>query len=180
MKVIKTLIFLFSAGLSFTASAQRTPVPILDFKDIPVAVSTNKSLTAEQVGQAIRTAAEYGQWEVTQAGDGVLSAKLRQSQHVIAVAINYEPDKYSVTYLYSLNMKFAPNAARINETVYYGGRGSLVKNPRMDAIENQQVFYKNNPEFQYAVAETAVIHPYYDVWVRNLLNDIRKQLHLAQ
>jgi hypothetical protein len=181
MKIFKTLLFSFSLCLSFSAAAQRMPVPIMDFKDIPVSESASKPLTAEQVGKAIREAATYEQWEVTQVSDGVLQARYeKESKHVVIVTITYSADKYSVIYKDSTNMKYAPNSDSLYSVVYNGGPTALAPNVESDAVNRQRRYFKNNSDTSYAVAEKAVIHPYYERWVHTLLKGIRKQLQLTQ
>lgn len=181
MKAFKALLFIFLACLTLTASAQRMPVPIMDFKDIPISESTNKTLTAAQVGDAIRMAATYGEWEIRPVADGVLQARYeKESKHMVVVTIAYDANKYSVTYKDSINMKFSPNSDAITTIVYTGGPTALALNQESEAVKHQRALFKNNSDTPYGVAEKAVIHPYYELWVHTLLKGIRKQLQLVQ
>lgn len=181
MNIFKTLFFFFSMVLSLAASAQRMPVPVMDFKDIPVTTSTNKALTAEQVGNAIRAAAIYEHWEIIQLADGVFQAKFdKESKHIVIVTINYDANKYSVTYKDSTNMKFSHSTDSLTTIVYNGGPSALAPNMESEAVIKQRALYRNNTDTPYGVAEKAVIHPYYEMWVHTLLKGIRRQLQMIQ
>jgi hypothetical protein len=147
MKVFRVVFFFILVVLSVNVFAQRVPVPIIDFKDIPVAIYTNKILTIEQVDLAIYAAGEFEHWEITPAGDGVLSARLgKEGKHIVVVKISYSAGKYSVTYESSLNMKFASDASHVKAVMYKGPRAEITRYPEAEAIARQQALYKNDPE----------------------------------
>lgn len=88
MNIFKSLFFCCAVTYSLAAVAQRPPVPVMDFKDIPVSASTAKKLTADQVAQAIRAAALSERWSMELLGEGILQATfVKESKHTVIVTI---------------------------------------------------------------------------------------------
>ncbi len=175
MNFFKTTFFCLAVSFSLSAAAQRPTVPLVDFKDIPVAAATAKKLTIDQVEQAIRAAALYEHWEVVSLGAGVLQATyVKQDKHTVVVTIDYSAEKYSVYYKDSVNMKFEAD---------YSGSYTYVPpwaqkpggDPDMEADRQRRRFRKSQ-ESQNATVRTGGIHPYYERWVHGLLNDVRRKL----
>lgn len=89
-----------------THAMARTPVPIVNHENIPVVTSSAKALSADQVKQAIMLVAAAKNWSIGFQSDGKLQATLVvRNKHTIVVEIAYSPEKYSLTYKDSINMK---------------------------------------------------------------------------
>lgn len=109
MKLLKILMFAL-ALLACAPAMARTPVPVVDFPDQPVSTASGKALAADQVVQAVRSAAVARKWVVTAAADGKLTASLswNGNKHSISVLIACTADRYSIAYKDSDNMKYSP------------------------------------------------------------------------
>jgi hypothetical protein len=94
---------ILSAGPAFA----RAPVPIIDHENIAVATGSGKRLTGEQVRDAIVNAGKKRRWIITTPGPSELIATYdKQGKHTVVVNIKYSPDRYSVKYRSSTNMKY--------------------------------------------------------------------------
>lgn len=177
MKLAKLVLFALAACISFTVAAQRTPVPVVDFKDILVSASTATPLTAEQVKKAITTAALAERWDVTPVADGVLEATfVKGGKHTVVVTIPYTADKYSVLYKSSIDMKYAVvGSGDLRRPV--GSEGRYRSDQAATDAVKQRARFEKSTESRYAVArEQGVIHPFYEDWVHHLLDGVRRQL----
>ena len=88
------------------AHAQRQPVPVVNFENQPITRVDGKRLTADEVRRAIQNAANAHYWTLAQAGENNLLATLIvRNKHTVIVNIEYQPDKFSVRYHSSVNMK---------------------------------------------------------------------------
>lgn len=103
----KVLTALILATTLLTAPAfARTPVPVVNHDNVPVVTSNGKTLSAEEVKQAILTAAGTKGWSVAHQANGKLIATLHvRGKHTVLVEITYAADKYSLNYKDSVNMK---------------------------------------------------------------------------
>ena len=178
MKIVRNVLLV--AGLlacAFAAQAQRTPVPVVNFENIPVALSTDQRLTAEQVKQAFVAAGASAGWAMVAKADGALEATFRKGdKHTAVVAIQYSPVSYSVRYVSSFNLKYADSVPPGFERSNYGGKSLAVT-----AAETQDKLYASRPEAAYERPDPkAVIHPFYERWLHELLDGVRAQLRIAQ
>jgi hypothetical protein len=99
---IVLLALLSAAG----AQAQRQPVPVINYENQLVARTDGKSISAGDVRQAIQNAASAHQWRLAPAGDSHMQATLVvRNKHTVVVDVEYGPEKFSVRYLNSINMK---------------------------------------------------------------------------
>lgn len=179
--MFRSLLMTSLLGLAATAAhAQREPVPVMNFEDIPVASSTDKRLSADQVRQAIEAAGAAKSWQMAPKAPGMLEAThWKGEKHVVSVVVTYDADKYSVRYLRSVNMKYAySNRADFDPKVRDGKEAA----PDRDAaVQRQREAFVGRPESAYAKpAPIGVIHPFYEHWVRELLGGVREQLTRAQ
>lgn len=156
MKGIKRFLTILSTALALSSAADaREAVPIINHIDIPVVTTTGKPLTAEHVKAAITAAAIARNWAVTKSpNQDLLSATLHvRGKHTVVVSIPYSPDKYSLKYESSVNMKYAPGAngdvPTANESA---GRGIS------------------------SSASGPLIHPFYNRWVQDLMHHIRLEM----
>jgi hypothetical protein len=104
----KLFAVLLIASAIFTAPAiARAPVAIINYENLVVATNSGNVLQAEQVKQAIVTAAGAKNWSIAYQSDGTLLATLNvRNKHTIMTGIAYAADKYSLRYTGSTNMKF--------------------------------------------------------------------------
>ena len=148
MNTLKFALALLLSALATAAAAQRALVPVVDYKDVLVATSSGKAVTAEQVRDAIVAAGKRLNWDMTfTANNGLVGTLLVNNKHTVSIDIGVAADRYSVLYRNSINMKY-----RISGTP-----------PNLYAAN--------------AVPEgTRVIHPAYDQWVRTLMAAIDAEL----
>ena len=112
MKLLKTALVALACLLSASAFAQRALVPIVDYKDVTVASSSGKPLTAEQVREAIAVGGRKLGWDMGATADGGLVGTLNvRNKHIISVEIKVAPERYSVFYRSSSNMKYRVDGA---------------------------------------------------------------------
>lgn len=176
MKIVRRcLVLLGLLGCSLAAQAQRTPVPVMNFEKIPVSLSTNRQLTADQVKSAFIAAGKRSQWAVVAKGDDTLEATVRKnSKHVVTVAISYSSNAYSIRYVSSVDMKYGDSLPSSYE------RSTNGKSPGTLAAEAQNKLFAGLPEAPYERPDAkAVIHPFYEHWLHALLDEVRAQLRAA-
>lgn len=159
-------LFLFTALFCLQAQAQRTPVPVTNFEAIPVALSTDAPLSREQVKRAFVVAGAASGWAVDAKGDGQLEAVYRKGdKHTVVVSVQYTPQQYSIRYVSSIDMKYSDESPRGYERL--AGPAAL----------EQRKLFKNRPEAPFERCDPkAVIHPFYERWVHELLDAVRLQL----
>lgn len=113
----------------------RASVPVVNYENVAVTTGSGKPATAGQVRQAFITGTAGRGWTYTQAGDGKLLANLVvRNKHTVSAEIVYSGDKFSVTYVGSVNMNYELKEGK------------------------------------------HIIHPNYNNWVTNMLNDVRVEL----
>jgi hypothetical protein len=136
------------ALLASNAALARTPEPVRNFVDQPVATASGKAMSLEQVQAAIRTVAVQQQWIVGSNPNGSMVATKSWKAHTIVVEIAANPDRYSLKYANSINMKY-----------------SLSMCMQAASCETRGI-----PD------GTPIIHPYYNRYVTALNNGIRVEL----
>jgi hypothetical protein len=139
---------LFACAIIFSVNvAARNAVAIIPHDNIPVVTGTHNVPTDQQVADAINAAATAKNWTTTSIGnDKLLATLVVRHKHTIVVEITYAPDKYSVAYKDSVNMK-------------YGIAGA-----QFDGFK--QTSPGGYPE----------IHPFYNDWVKELIDTIQVEL----
>jgi hypothetical protein len=109
VKILHALVMALACVASFQASAQRQPVPVINYENVPISNPTGGRLTAAQVKQAIQSGATAKQWAVEDQGPGRMLATLKvNGKHTVMTQINYTADQFSVVYSDSTNMKYSP------------------------------------------------------------------------
>jgi hypothetical protein len=122
-----------------------------------VATSSGKPVTAEQVKDAIVAAGKKLTWDMAfAANNGLVGTLVVANKHTISVDISVAPDKYSIKYRSSINMKYS--AAENNKADYRYYQSSAARAGRPD------------PGGQ------SVIHPAYNQWVQALNSAIDAEL----
>ena len=90
-----------------TPALARSPVPIVDFKDQAIVMVGGKTPTDAQVRDAIIRASAALGWSLAPDGDGKFIATLVvRNKHTVVAEVTYSPEKYSVVYKSSINMKY--------------------------------------------------------------------------
>lgn len=161
---------------AFGAQAQRTLVPVMNFEAVPVSLSTPKRLSAEQVKAAFMAAGLATQWELAPVRPGVIEATYRKgNKHTVVVEVSYDAETYSVRYVSSINMKFEAEPRNF-ETRYTNRLGGSATTAEL-AASKQQDYFAGSPEARYGKPDPkAVIHPFYERWVHDLLDAVRLRL----
>lgn len=176
MNLLQKLFAFCIVGLALQAHAQRTPVPVVSFENVPVSLAANKPLEAAQVKQAIEKAAPLAKWVLVPQPDGTFQAIFtKEGKHMVMVQIRYDAEKYSVRYVSSDNMKYTSAVEDANVA------NVQTHNHMLAAAEaSQRQLFASRPESAYVVSDRAfLIHPFYEDWVQVLLAAIRLQLRAA-
>ena len=101
------LVFLALALVVSASVMARTPEPIVDLFDQPVATASGKTPTVEEVQQALKHAAESKKWLVTPQADGKMLASLSwHNKHTIVVELAGKAESFSISYKDSVQMNF--------------------------------------------------------------------------
>lgn len=109
MKIVRILLALMVSFTALQAAAQRMPIPIVNHEDVAITPASGQRPTQAQVKQAIQSAASAKQWEVTDQGPGRMLATLHvRGKHTVVTEISYSPEKFSLVYKDSINMKYSP------------------------------------------------------------------------
>ena len=105
---IKVIIAIFfSVAILTSAAHARSDVPIINYENLPTVSAAGKSVTADQVKQAIITAATTKGWTTALDQNGAIVATLIvRNKHTIIVSIPFAEDKFSVLYRDSSNMNY--------------------------------------------------------------------------
>jgi hypothetical protein len=96
-----------SITLLATGAHARSSVPIVNHESLPTVSAVGKSVSAEQVKQAIVMAATSKGWttELDQNG-AIIATLIVRNKHTIVVTIPFAEDKFSVLYRDSFNMNY--------------------------------------------------------------------------
>lgn len=155
------------------AHAQRTPVPVMDFIDVPVSLATNRPQTADSVQAAFLRAAPRRGWQVQPEAPGTLKGVYEKGEkHRVVVAITYDAQRYSVRYVDSVNMKYAPEIP----SAFTRSAAPMSSSGAELAMEEQRRAFAQRPEAAYGVPRKAVIHPFYERWVHELMGAVHSEL----
>ena len=168
MRILRIFLFCLLGLAGLGAQAQRTLVPIVSFENIPVTVATEARLSSDDVRNAFLAAGEEARWQMVPLGEGVLEGTyVKQNKHTIVVTIRYDAEKYSVLFKSSDNMN--------QRASQY-----LPESVAASAERKQRDLFVNRPESRYLKADPqAVIHPFYEHWVYDLLERVRQRLKRA-
>ena len=173
MKILRFLLPLLLAAGGLPAHAQRTLVPIVSFENVPVSAATATRVSAEQVRQAFIDAAEELQWQLVPAGDGVMEATyVKANKHTIMVTIRYDAEKYSAIFKGSHNMN-----QRDHQYPHVTAAVFPSESTGAAAERKQRALFEGRPESRYVKSDPqAVIHPFYEHWLQELLSRVRLNL----
>ena len=164
------ILFSMLLVVSSAAVAQRTTVPIIDFKGIAVSSPGVAAPTAEQVKQAILAAALSQDWDATVQADGSIAASAtKDTDHFLAVRVTYDATQYSVAFVDSKGLRHSPGAPPITGSPAYAQLYA-------DAEAKQAARFSTLPESAFAVKTPGYIHPAYEAWVREFIAGIRRRL----
>ena len=114
-------IFAFVVFFLPCSAYARPSESLINYPSIPVAVSSGKALTADQVCKIVREAAEEKKWLVGAQPDGKLLASLswNSSKHTIVIEIGCSDAGYSIVYKDSINMKFSSQDGQMTIHPHY-------------------------------------------------------------
>lgn len=73
-------------------------VVMRQYDAVPVPTGAGRTLTQDEVGEAIRRGADDATWRTYPIGPGHLAASLQAQEHVAAVDITYTASTYSIHY----------------------------------------------------------------------------------
>lgn len=138
----------FGVMMAVAGQAQaRSSVPIVDYEDQMIVRADGKKLTEEEVRKAIIRAGTKRKWSLSNpGGNNVIRALYHIRSHDALVDITYTAERFSVKYHDSENLNYAK-----------------VDTPQL--VHGQII----NPGQR-------IIHPYYNDWVRQLVEEIQQAL----
>lgn len=109
MKILRILMLAVLPLVSLHALAQRQPVPIVNYENLPTG---RADISENKVRATIEAAAREQDWAVREIAPGRLLATLVvRGKHTVMTEIIYSPTQYSLTYRDSVNMKYGTSAA---------------------------------------------------------------------
>lgn len=83
----------------------RAGAPIYDIKETAIPISTDRSLSLNEVTRAITAAAAKHGWEMRVEKPGLIVATLHLREHEAVVNIPYDTSSYSIVYISSQNLQ---------------------------------------------------------------------------
>jgi predicted regulator of Ras-like GTPase activity (Roadblock/LC7/MglB family) len=173
MKILRLIAIVMLAAAGAGAHAQRTLVPIVSFENIPVAQVAGAPATADHVAKAFAEAAEEAHWKLVPVAPGELEATyVKSNKHTVVVTVRYDAQKYSVLFKRSNNMNQREQQYPGTLTTSAGGESMAAM-----AERKQRTLFEGRPESRYIRNDPqAVIHPFYEHWVQDLLERVRTKL----
>jgi hypothetical protein len=148
-RLLCSLLFALALGAS-PAFAQRTPVAIVNYFNIPIADASGQPVRTEQVKKAIQDGANTRGWTLAdEPSNKMLATLVVRNKHTIMVEITYSAQRYSLRYRDSVNMNYH-SEARYDSRLPASRSGSTPRGP--------------------------VIHPAYNTWVQELKTAIDVEL----
>ena len=164
MSLLRLCCLAFFLTIAGQASAQREPMVLYNFIDIPVAVP---SATKERVKTAITRAALFISWNIVEEPDGALLASWsRVGDYGMKVRITYDEAKYSLVYVDSFGLRVSSAKDLMN----------FPDDMMARALAVQAARFKDWAETPYMVKTENYIHLTYEDDVRGLLASIRRHL----
>jgi hypothetical protein len=141
---MKTLIAFVSFLAASTLAFARAPEAIVDYPAIEAVSGSGKSLSVNEVRQAIQDAGKRKGWSIVSRSDGKLSGRYAWKRDKFIMFVEITPIKggYSLVYKDSVNLDYSPEAAWESQE-----SGGYTKVP--------------------------VIHPYYNRNVKGLIEAVR-------
>ncbi len=156
LKFILSMVLILS--ISSAAHAGRT-APLINYENVEIEGLSDKSFNLDDISKAVAVAAEEKKWKISDAKLGEATATLVvRGKHQIVVKISYTEKMLSIKYVNSVNMNYDPSHKEYSREVNLNGS---LGQPVSDAAPTK-------------VQE--VIHPNYNVWVRELLKAIQVEL----
>lgn len=151
----KLLLALVAVMISLAAAPSvhaRNPEPIINYEKVTWPRSDKIPLGLNEIRARISQAAQDKGWSIAPGTteNTLISTLVVRNKHTVKVVIGYDTTSFNVTYQDSINMKHG-----IVEP-------SLMPDPLNPGQE------KKNPY--------EVIHPFYNDWVKTLVNSIQAQL----
>lgn len=106
---LKALVAVFlSVAILASGAHARSGVPIINHENLPTVSAVGKTVSAQQVGQAIAMAATSKGWTTAIDQNGAIIATLIvRNKHTIVVTTPFAEDKFSVLYRDSSNMNYS-------------------------------------------------------------------------
>lgn len=156
----KLLQIVFLSLILIAGAYARMEVPLVNYENVVISTASGKKPSLTEVKSAILNAAKMplssagGQtWNIREIAPGqMVGSLIVRNKHQMSISINYSSDTFSVTYKDSVNMHYAISTG---EEQFPG------------TYQPYTATGKNTP------ANTPVIHPYYNAWVKTLVNNIR-------
>jgi len=153
MRHILGIFTCFAMMLSLTGCGQMVPID-----GVSSSGTVDRTLTTDQVKEAIEDGAQNAGWVTKEQGDGQLVASYQIRRHNVVVMINYSEDTYDIDYKSSREMKVQCTDAdyKTSKNIIVTGRQSC-------------------PGF----ADPKYIHGNYQQWITHLKGSIDHSISFA-
>lgn len=114
MKIVRSLLLLLAAVLAASGvHAARGSIPIQNFEEMPISSGNGKSLTLEQVKNAIISGGSRNRWVATVQPGNTVRLTYSVRTHVAVVNVAYNTKTYSIRYADSTNLGYSAEGAGI-------------------------------------------------------------------
>jgi hypothetical protein len=139
MKSLIGIVVIVVAALFSVSVNARSGAPIKNFENVAVVTGSGMPATVEQVKKAIIAAQAAHGWVIAPAGDGKLVANINvRSKHMATLDISYSADRYSLTYLTSVNLNYEKqNGEQLIHPNYNKWVATLVNDIRVELLKIQ-------------------------------------------
>ncbi len=143
-------VFVLSLALISPLAHARESVPVINHEN--VTWTNSKGMDMAEIRNRIMQAAQSKKWTVSPgpSADSLIGTLVVRNKHTVRVEISYGASAFSVKYLDSINMNYKIEEPNLQPDPF--GYGQEVRKP------------------------FAVIHPFYNRWVQELVDTIRQQL----
>lgn len=148
MNIVKGIAQCFLLFIVIISAAHaRSAVPIVNHNNVAIPVSADRQIPVDQIKQAFIAGGARLGWVFSDSGERQLTGNLNvRNKHSVTIEVNIEPASYSIKYKDSTNMKYG--------------------------VEKKYVMEKGNASIQ----DVAVIHPFYNNWIDNLIYEVNLEL----
>jgi hypothetical protein len=92
--------------LGSATSVQARTQPVYNVIDKPIHTGSGRTLSLQEVGEVLASAARYKRWTVAEVEEGLLQAQINVRKHFAAIDIRYTETTYSITYRDSKVLKY--------------------------------------------------------------------------
>jgi hypothetical protein len=107
--------WVLALAVLLAAAAPRTAladVDVVEWKDVAAITSSGKPASAEDIKKAFMVGGARRGWVFSDSGPGRMTGKLVVRTHTLVMDLAYEPGKYTLRYLDSINLDYKDDAGK--------------------------------------------------------------------